>query len=64
MPCSDVTYIDSGEGWFYLATVIDLFNPRGMLTKMGQRSYGEPVGIAEGARLSSAKGCGKLGQPQ
>lgn len=26
--CGDITYIDTGEGWLYLATVIDLFSRR------------------------------------
>jgi transposase InsO family protein len=26
--CGDITYVDTGEGWLYLATVIDLFSRR------------------------------------
>ena len=28
MWCGDITYLHTGEGWLYLATVIDLFSRR------------------------------------
>jgi putative transposase len=44
--CGDITYIPTGEGWLYLATVIDLYSRRVIGWSMAEHMRAELVGDA------------------
>jgi putative transposase len=65
---SDITYIPTGEGWLYLAVVIDLFSRRVLGWKLSESLHGELVTEAisraldtgqvfKGAIFHSDRGC-------
>jgi transposase InsO family protein len=58
--CGDITYIDTGEGWLYLATVIDLFSRRvigwSLAEHMRASLVGDALNMAVATRGGQAAG--------